>query len=122
MYADGSCESVSEIDTEQISRNNADLILDIGSHKNKQATELSTLQKDAEIPTLFIDAEVGNLSSAVRFLGELLNYSSRAGQMAAFIDKINTDIQTKKVSIEQKPKVLYDSTDSDFYKNQEYSF
>ena len=101
---------------------NADVIIDIGTAKENLGEKLSDIQYITDIPTLYIDATVGNLASSFLFLGQLLNCEERAKKIVAYIDKLYSDLYAKKKNIESDVSVFYAANEMGMHGKTEYSF
>ena len=79
------------------------LIIDLGDAKDSIAKDMDTIQKQAGIPTIFIEADLDDMAAAYRTLGDIL------GRQEQFIDRTVTMAQTNaaKIPESQRLKVLF---------------
>ena len=82
------------------------LFVDAGFSRVGLADKLDLLESKASSPAMFMDASFGNLPSAYRILGNILGYERRAECLASFIEDIFSEIEEKRESVEESPKVL----------------
>lgn len=63
------------------------IIIDLGDKKDSIADDMDRIQKQAGIPTVFIEANLDDMAAAYRTLGDILNRSDMAESLAQFIEK-----------------------------------
>lgn len=71
---------------EALLKSGAEIVLDIGEPKKNMAEDLDELEEQTGIPFVHIDGTLQSMGEAYRTLGELLNVSEKAEQLAAFYD------------------------------------
>lgn len=63
------------------------IIIDLGDKKDSIADDMDRIQKQTGIPTVFIEANLDDMATAYRTLGDILNRSDMAESLAQFIEK-----------------------------------
>jgi iron complex transport system substrate-binding protein len=80
--------SKSTINLEALLAAKPQIIIDLGDRKESIASDMDALQKQTNIPVVFIEADLDDMAAAYRTLGALLSgKSERGGELAAFIDE-----------------------------------
>ena len=97
----------SSMDVDTIVELVPDLIIDAGDYKNGLELQLNNLEAQTSTPTLYVDASFGNLSSAYRTLGALLDCEERAEQLACYIEDVNERIDGARNFIANRKNVLF---------------
>ena len=100
-------EGPSSIDVDAIVELVPDLIIDVGDYKDGLELQLNNLEAQTSTPTLYVDASFGNLPSAYRALGALLDCTERAEQLACYVEDANNRIDNARNSITDRKKVLF---------------
>jgi len=75
------------------------VIIDLGDKKKTHSQDMDAIQEQTGIPTIFIEANLQTFPQAYRTLGELLNCSGQAEEMAAYIETTVTEAQNIAVQI-----------------------
>mgnify|MGYP004553159989 CR=1 FL=1 len=63
------------------------VIIDLGDAKESVAEDMSTIQKQTGIPTIFIEATLESMPQAYRTLGRLLGREEQGERLASYIDR-----------------------------------
>ncbi len=71
----------------------------------RDSHELDELQNAAGVPVLFLDASFGNLARAYRLLGELLHCSTRANELAEWVE--HAQEMSFRGKCQESPIILY---------------
>lgn len=100
-------EGSSSMDVNAIVELIPDLIIDVGDYKDGLGLQLNNLEAQTSTPTLYVDASFGNLPSAYRALGALLDCTERAEQLACYVEDANNRINNARNSITDHKKVLF---------------
>jgi iron complex transport system substrate-binding protein len=79
--------SKSTINLEELINAGPQLIVDLGDKKEGIADDMDALQKQTEIATIFLEADLDSAAEAYRSLGKILGLEQRAEAIAAFIDE-----------------------------------
>lgn len=84
-----------------------DLIIDFGSVKETYVSLANRVQEQIGIPYLLIDGRFENTPQALRLLGEVLGVSERAEQLADYVERLFTWIDTglAEIPTNQRPRV-----------------
>ena len=103
--------SRSTINLESLLKASPQIIIDLGDRKDNIASDMNTMQRTIGIATVFIEADLPNLASAYRTLGEILGLSERAETLASFIDETMEMAETNRSQIaeNERKSVMYTS-------------
>lgn len=89
------------------------IIIDLGDRKANHAADMSTIQRQTGIPTVFIEADIDDLPAAYRTLGALLGREEKAEELAAFVENTVSMAQENAASIpDDERKTVYFGTGS----------
>lgn len=91
----------------EVEKTSPDLIVDAGIKYDGLAKRLDAIQEASGVPCIFIDISFGKLPTAYRMLGNILNVSSRAEVLAAFIENSNRKARQVGAAKTNKPVVFY---------------
>ncbi len=80
--------ATNDIETDEIKGIHPDLLLDVGLPYEGLQEDLEELQTQTGIPVFFIDISFGCLPAAYRKLGELLNCTERAEELASHVNNV----------------------------------
>lgn len=95
--------SKSNINLETLLNAKPQVIIDLGDAKDTIAYDMSALQKQTGIPTIFIEADVTHMAEAYRTLGALLAGKSEKGEkLASFIDGTVTMAEENAVKVKER--------------------
>jgi iron complex transport system substrate-binding protein len=103
MYSRGQ----NAFDTSKVATIDADIIVDIGYHKDDLGSRLNDIQDATAKPAVSTDGVFGSLPQVYRVLGPLLGYESRAKALASYIEEFYSKIEAKRENVTTSPKVLY---------------
>lgn len=76
------------LNVEQLAAAAPELIIDIGTPKDRAAEELDELETQTTIPAVFIAASLEGMPETFRTLGRLLGREERAEQLAQFCERV----------------------------------
>lgn len=97
----------SNLNLEELIKAKPDLIIDIGEKKSDIAEQMDNIQKQTNIPTIFIEAELESMAIAYRKLGDLLGEKDQAEAMAQYIEATMKLADDNRKKITQPVKVYY---------------
>lgn len=104
----------STLNLEEILSTGAELIIDLGDYKKGMEEDLDTLQETVGIPVVFISADLSNMASAFRSLGEILNMEERGEELAMLVEETLSMAKenSSKIKDEERVSVMYTSSPS----------
>jgi len=79
----------------------AEVVIDVGEPKDSAAEELDALQEQTGVPFVHITATTATVGEAYRKLGELLDRSEQAEQLAAYCDRVYAETLALSESVEK---------------------
>jgi iron complex transport system substrate-binding protein len=79
--------SKSTINLESLINAKPQVIIDLGDKKDSIKTDMDSLQNQAGIAAIFLEADLDSIASAYRAMGEILNLKDRAEKIASFIEE-----------------------------------
>ena len=101
--------SKSTLNMEALIEAQPQVVFDLGDKKTTIKEDMSRIQKQTGIPTLFYDGTLDHMAETYRTLGRILNREDEAEEIAAFIDR-TTEMARKnreKIAEEDRVSVLY---------------
>ncbi len=75
------------------------LVIDFGEKKKNITEQLDQLQEKTGVPIIFIEGDIDTMGQAYRRLGEVLDRSERAEQLAAFCEETINYANTKREQV-----------------------
>lgn len=88
------------------------LVIDLGEPKDDIKEGMDTIQKQTNIPTIFVDAKLENLPKAYTTLGEVLGEQEQAKLLSDYCQKALDDAKNNVAKVTTKPKVFYADGDN----------
>jgi iron complex transport system substrate-binding protein len=112
------------LNMEALSAAQPDVIIDIGEAKKTVKEDMDKLQEQMEIPTVFIEANLENMSEAYTMLGDLLGNKTETEQLAEYCQKVIDQAQKARSTIKEadQKSVYYASGKAGLNTNSEGSF
>lgn len=101
--------SKSTLNMESLIAAKPQLIIDLGDRKTTIRSDMSSIQKQTGIPTVFFEATLETMPNAYRQLGAILGREAEAEELAAFIEKTLTMAAEKRALIpeDERLTVMY---------------
>ena len=97
-----------DMNFEEIIKLSPDVIIDIGEPKESIAADMDALQQQTGLPVIFVEATLLHVAEAYRSLGGALGCSSRAEELAAYVDEVLAFADANRAKIATDGlKVLY---------------
>lgn len=78
----------STLNKEELIKVNPELIVDFGQAKGNIKEDMNNIQKDTNVPIVFIKGDLEDTRSAYEKLGKILHMEDRAKELIAFIDEV----------------------------------
>lgn len=83
------------------------VIIDLGDMKKSHKEDMTQIQEQTNIPTLFIKATLDNFPEAYRQLGKILGEEKKAEELAAYLEKALSDAAEYQKMAGEKPTRIY---------------
>lgn len=83
------------------------IVIDLGEPKDDIKDGMDTIQKQTNIPTVFIDAKLENLPQAYTTLGEILDEKEQGKSLAEYCQKALDDAKMNSEKVTTKPRIFY---------------
>jgi iron complex transport system substrate-binding protein len=112
------------LNMEALSAAQPDVIIDIGEAKKTVKEDMDKLQEQIDIPTVFIEANLENMSDAYKMLGDLLGNKTETDQLAEYCQKVIDQAKKARSTIKEAEQktVYYASGKAGLNTNSEGSF
>ena len=105
--------SKSSLNMEALIEAEPQIIIDLGDKKFNHASDMNQIQRQTGIPTIFIEADIDDIPSAYRQLGDILGRPEKGEELASFVEETVAMAVEKAASIpEEKRKRVYYGTGS----------
>lgn len=99
------------LNMEALSAAEPDVIIDIGEAKKTVKEDMDKLQDQINIPTIFIEANLKNMSETYKKLGELFGNTKETEELSAYCQRILEMADTARSSLkESEQKSIYYAT------------
>lgn len=95
------------LNMEALSAAHPDVIIDIGEAKETMKEDMDRLQEQLDIPTIFIEANLENMSDTYQMLGELLNRQKETDKLSEYCDKVLTKAEEVRETLGDNKKTVY---------------
>lgn len=93
------------LNRETLIKEKPDVIIDIGDKKKTVKEDMDNIQKDVNIPTIFIEGTLDKMEEAYKTLGDLLGEEEAGKKLAEYTKKTLDEANTKVSSIKDGKKV-----------------
>lgn len=112
------------LNMEALSAAAPDVIIDIGESKKTVKEDMDKLQAQIDIPTIFIEANLDNLSETYEKLGELLENKKDTQKLSAYCQQVIKQAEKSKAKLKESEKksVYYASGNAGLNTNAAGSF
>ena len=101
----------SQLNIEEVAAVSPDIIIDFGEPKDTIVEDLDNLQELLGIPCVFIEGNLHDTVTSYRMLGDLLNESEKAEELALFVEDIVGTTEEVLADTEKKTVVVLNGTD-----------
>lgn len=114
----------SNLNMEALSAAEPQVIIDIGEVKETVKEDMDNLQEQLSIPTIFIEANLENMSETYEKLGDLLNDETMTKALANYCNDVIEKAENiqEKLKDDERKSVYYASGNAGFNTNAEGSF
>lgn len=113
----------SNLNMEALSAADPQVIVDIGEKKDSEKEDMNKLQKQLDIPTVFIEANLDDLPTTYKKLGQLTGLKKNNQELADYCQKVLTQAKKARQQIgNQKTSIYYASGKTGLSTNAEGSF
>lgn len=102
------------LNLEALSAAQPDVVIDIGEAKKTVVEDMDALQKQINIPTIFIEAKLENMEETYKMLGELLGNTDRTKELSSYCQKVINQANkiNKDLTDKEKASIYYASGDA----------
>lgn len=101
----------SNLNLEAVIQAKPQVVIDLGDQKKSHKEDMDGIQKQTQIPTIFIQATLDNFPEAIRTLGKVLKVETRAETLAQFAEDTLKMAQEKSAALpESARKTVYFGT------------
>lgn len=94
--------SKANLNMESLIAANPQVIIDIGDKKIGHSRDMSKIQKQTGIPTIFIEADIDDMPEAYRTLGKILGKEEKGEQLASYIEDVIALAEENKAKLDEK--------------------
>lgn len=93
------------LNKEAIIKEKPDVIIDIGEKKKTIKEDMDGIQKDLNIPVIFVEATLDNMDKAYETLGDILGEKEAAKALSEYCKTALEDVKAKAATIKDDKKV-----------------
>lgn len=97
----------STLNMEALSAADPQVIIDIGEPKDSVKTDMDKLQKQLDIPTVFIKADLTSMPQTYRKLAQLIGNRQHNNQLAAYCQRVLKQAKTARQEVKGQQKSVY---------------
>ncbi|WP_057872934.1 ABC transporter substrate-binding protein [Loigolactobacillus rennini] len=97
----------STLNMEALSAANPQVIIDIGEPKDSVKTDMAKLQKQLDIPTVFIKADMNSMPQTYRKLAQLTGNRQHNQKLATYCQQVLKQAKTAREKVKDQQKSIY---------------
>lgn len=112
----------SNLNMEELVKNQPDVVIDIGEPKDSIVTDMDELQKQINIPTIFVASSLETMPDTYKTLGNILGEKSKTEKLAKYTEDVIKFAKDNKPAEDQQTTVYWAMGDSGLNTNAKDSF